>query len=333
MSYNNSISIIIPSNHCYDDLLYLIKSICIQTLKPLEIIIIDSNITDNREKIKKIFLILESNSINLIYKHYLKSYPGHARNLGFNLSQGEIIAFLDVKTIPSPNWLEKSVEMLITDSKIEGVFGSTSFCADTVFEQLIRDSFFGILPRKTLPGSLFKRDLLYKSGEFIEWVRAGEDTEWMLRIKLLKKPIIYIQSNLIQYIGLKNISLTKLIQKWYRNYSASYELPHYFTQKLLLWLVLYPLIIFIAFNWNYLFANWIEDSPFYLAHITKISIIIPIFIYILIRGIVLPFHRGVLLKNIIPFRFVFITLITFIADLVKILAFTKLKYKSKNGIN
>jgi hypothetical protein len=143
----------------------------------------------------------------------------------------------------------------------------------------------------------------------------------------MKIPMAYMPIALVDYVGLIGVSLSSILKKWHRNYSASHELPHLFPQKMFLWIFLYPLIIFVAFNWNYLFANWYEDSPFYIAHITKIAAILPLLAYFITRGVVFPFRRGVELWSIFPLRFIVISLICLMADAVKALVFTVPKRK------
>lgn len=322
-----SVSVIIPSNHACYDLFKIVESVCCQTVKPAEIIIVDSCAAHGAVSSVDISVLCEASGIVLHYAHPHLAFPGQARNIGLSLANAELIAFIDVQTIPHPNWLEMSVGVLSNDNVV-GVFGSTTFAAETSFERLIRDAFFGVLPRKTLPGSVFKREVFDKAGHFIDWVRAGEDTEWMLRLELLKIQAVYLPSGLVDYVGLIGINLKKVLKKWYRNYAASHDLPHLYPQKLFLWLVLYPLMIFVALNWNYLFANWHEDSPLYIAHITKMAAIFPILAYILTRGIVLPLRRGVGFASILPFRFIAIATISFMADAVKAYVFTIPRRKS-----
>ncbi len=320
MKITPTISVIIPSNHAYADLLKIVMAVCCQTFKPSEIIIVDSyfgasfcpeNIAD--------FCVIHG--VKLIYVNLNLAFPGQARNIGLGLAKAELIAFIDVQTIPRPDWLASSLKVL-SNNNVVGVYGSTSFSADSWLEMLMRDAFFGVLPRKTLPGSIFKRDVFTKAGQFIDWVRAGEDTEWMLRLELMKTPVASLTVALVDYVGLVGMSLNSILKKWHRNYSASHELPHLFPQKLFLWLVLYPLIIFVAFNWNYLFANWRIDSPFYIAHITKMAASFPIFAYVITRGILLPFRRGVSFSKLFPIRFIAISYISFVADITKAIAFS-----------
>jgi hypothetical protein len=316
------ISIIIPSNHNHNDLFKLIISIINQTIKPNEVIIVNS-LLNNENLINKINNIFTHHEINLKYINIDYALPGKARNIGLSMvNDADFIAFIDVKTIPRQDWLEESVR-IIENKKVDGVWGTTCFCAESKLEKIVRDGFFGVLPQKTLPGSIFRQEVFYKVGHFIDWVRAGEDTEWMLRLVLLKIAVISSPRALIDYVGLIGSSgIIHLLKKWSRNYMAARNLPHLFPQKLLLWLVLYPILVLIAFNWNYLVADWRMDSPFYLGHVTKFIVILPSLVYIILRGFILPLRRGVTVFNLLPVRFLSITVICLLADIVKLIMFT-----------
>jgi len=185
----------------------------------------------------------------------------------------------------------------------------------------LRDGFYGVLPRKTLPGSVFRREIFVKVGQFIDWVRAGEDTEWMMRLVVHKIPILCVPNASVDYVGLIGTNMEQMLKKWHRNYSASRDLTHFFPLKLLLLLVIYPLLVLIAFNWNYLIADWQTDSPLYIGHVTKVIVILPILTYVIARGVVLPLKRGLQIMQLFPTRFLIIIAVCFVADLVKVLAF------------
>lgn len=319
------ISVIIPSNHDLQDLLKVVSSVCKQTIKPAEIVIIDSSI-DSKPCFDEVLRICALNGINLIYERRFTAMPGCARNIGFLKSSSALIAFIDVQTIPRSHWLENAIKLL-EDKSTHGVWGATSFKAKTLLEEIVRDGFFGGMHRLTLPGTVFKREVFLQVGQFIDWVRAGEDTDWMLRIELLKIPFVLPSTPQIDYVGLINLNFQKLLKKWQRNYTASSSLPHFSSQRLLIWLILYPLIVLIAFNWNYFIADWRMDSPFYIGHVTKFAAIFPIVVYFALRGIVLPLRRGVDIWQLLPLRFIAITLVCFIADAMKIFAFSMPKRK------
>jgi cellulose synthase/poly-beta-1,6-N-acetylglucosamine synthase-like glycosyltransferase len=329
MNHNQSCSVVIPSNHDPSDLLKVVQAVCNQTIKPAEIVIVDSS-----GKIDPTFqLITEMCGLNTIELNYVRcqnSLPGQARNIGLSLSKYQLISFIDVKTIPRTNWIEESLNCL-KNQDLNGVWGSTCFSANSAFGKIVRDGLHGVLPQKTLPGSVFRREIFNKVGQFIPLVRAGEDTDWMLRVKLLNLNVIFHKSPLIDYEGLDDLNAINLFRKWYRNYTASSELPHILPQKLILWQFIYPLLILIGLNWNYLIADWKMDSPFYIGHITKIIAMMPFAAYILLRGIYLPFKRGVKIRNLLPFRFLTIALVCFVLDIIKVIVFAKPKSKSKES--
>tara|TARA_X000000368_G_scaffold305325_1_gene243624 strand:- start:8266 stop:9459 length:1194 start_codon:yes stop_codon:yes gene_type:complete len=81
-------------------------------------------------------------------------------------------------------------------------------------------------------------------------------------------------------------------------------------------------ILFIAFiaatyRWNKVVAGWIEDSPLYFPHITKIYIASIFSLAVLIRGVYMPIKRKVDLEFIFPFRWLLIGLIGVGLDLSK----------------
>jgi hypothetical protein len=320
----SNICVVIPSNHNHEDLIIVIKAINNQIIQPAEIVIVDSSFERGKCP-AEISALCAASGIKLIYEHRTSALPGEARNIGISRAGTGLIALLDVETIPRPDWLEKSLRLLSTVGVL-GVWGSTYFSADNKFERLVRDGLFGIHPRKTLPGSVFRREVFKKAGEFIDWVRAGEDTEWMLRVEVLKIRVLST-THTVDYTGLIGSDAMQLMKKWHRNYTMSRELPHLFPQKLLLWLIFYPMLILIAFNWNYLIADWRMDSPLYLGHVTKIMATLPIFIYVITRGVVMPLKRGVGVWRLLPARFLMITSVCLIADFVKILVFSSPKLK------
>jgi hypothetical protein len=320
MLLNLSTSIIIPSNHAHSDLLRVLRALCLQTVKPTEIIVVDSSAKHGISE-PELSELCSVSGIKFIHVNRTHTLPGDARNIGIGFATTQLIAFIDVQTIPRPQWLEELLRLLVEDSCL-GVWGCTHFKAETAFEKIVRDGFYGPLHRQTLPGSIFKREVFNKAGQFVAWVRAGEDTDWMLRVALLRLPIANASTAHIDYVGLIGMGINKFIKKWHRNYAAAYKLPHFSSQKMLLWLVLYPAIILIAFNWNYLIADWRIDSPFYIGHITKFATILPPLIYVFVRGLLVPAQRGVRLSQLLPLRFIGITLICLLADAVKSFVFT-----------
>jgi len=314
------VSIIIPSNHCHTELIGISFLVANQCITPTEIIIIDTSdaFGECPNPIKK---QCEELGIRLVYHKEGRAYPGHARNIGIQLAQCQYIGFIDVQTIPQGDWIKQATTLFQNDQNTVGVWGKTIFEAISHFEKLSRDGIFGRSPRRTLPGTIINRTVLNKVGSFIEWTRAGEDTDWMQRVDLFRINFQSPPTATLTYKGLLNKSPVDFGKKWMRNYSASRNLPHLFPQKILTWIVFYPTLVLTAFNWNNLAAGWETGSLFYIPNITKIAVTTPAIFYIALRGVILPYWRGVPIFEIFPLRWLNIALACLIGDATKVFMF------------
>jgi len=319
---NLEVSLIIPSYNPGSHLHSLLRNIISWTSYPCEILVIDSSPHElHISQEFKQFLIKEKISFQII--RYAHLYPGKARNIGIKESGYEAIAFLDIMTLPPSNWLEDNFYILY-ELNIDGVWGSTSYAATTKFNQIIRACTFGSLPIRTLPGSIVKKTVFESSGLFIESTRAGEDADWMCRAEL--HPISFQDSvNHLTYIGLKDMSFSGLLQKWFRNYFYSSQLPYLNPHKEIYFYFIAVFIILLAFNWNALsydesIRGWNTTSLAYLPNITKLSILFFGMIYVALRGIFIPSRKGVPYK-FIGFNLPLIIGVSFLLDVVKASAF------------
>ena len=319
---NLEVSLIIPSHNPGTNLNILLKSILSWTSYPSEILVIDSSSEEPHisQEFKE-FSIKEKISFQIICRSHL--YPGKARNLGIKNSEYSIIAFLDILTLPSPDWLKDGCA-LVEESDYEGVWGNTLYIANTRFEKLIRACTFGNLPIKTLPGSIIKKSAFELSGLFIESTRAGEDADWMSRAALHKLSF-KDPAETLSYDGLSDMTLFGLVRKWYRNYFFSAQLPYLTAHKDIYFYFVALFFILIAFNWNTLsyddvLNGWNTQSLTYIPNITKASIAFFSLVYVSARCIILPFNKGASLKYI-GLNLPFIIALSMILDLVKSVAF------------
>ena len=316
-----NVSIIIPSCAEPYDCIPILKAIDAQVIHPLEVIIIDSSGAAFQEWAHTTEEISIELSARLrIHSVQHVTFPGKARNIGCKLASGEWIAFLDVNTLPAPEWLESSITAANSSGAL-GSWGSTKFQAASSFAELLRDGIYGVHARRTLPGSVFRRSVIEAVGQFIEWVRAAEDTEWIARALTLGLPITDGPEGAINYLGMASISPSDALHKWRRNYLASQMLQHLRFQKVIAWLALYAMLVTLAFNWNAIAAGWQTDSPLYIDHVTKIASLAPVWGYICVRGAWLPYRLGVPWERLFPFRFICIASVCLLLDGTKALAF------------
>jgi len=322
------ISLIIPafSNSSYiEDILI---NILHWTIFPSEIIIVNSsgeeyqieNNLKKRFKKKKVKLIL-INKKNL--------FPGAARNVGILKSSSKYIVFLDVNTLPySRNWLKLNFEYMVKNN-LDGIFGKTYYATNTFVEKIIRASTYGKAYLRTIPGSIFKKKSVLTVGIFNSKSRAGEDTDWLKRVKKTnlmtsdcKEPIFYK--------GLYNATYSSIIKKWFRNYFFSQDLPHLTIQKNFYLFFLFLIGFLFVFNWNYSSLCIVNSfchqntADFFIPHITKIFLFSSAVLYTIARGIYLPFKKKIKFSFIFPINFILITFFSFILDLVKTMTFLSL---------
>ena len=319
-SNSDKISIIIPHKDQKKELYKIINDILNWTYLPYEIIIIDSSLKKVILNYKLIGAFLKKGIvIKLLYlKH---AYPGLARNIGIQECNSGIICFLDVCTIPDNNWLESSIHLLKKDSGLHGVWGKTYYITENKFSLCAKYATYGEGPLITVPGLLIKYEALKIIGYFISDVRAGEDSDWIMRIKLHKLKLIEPVS-FLKYYKLNEMNIFTFIFKWFTNYYSASNLPSVSTHKSIYYHGSVLILIFITFNWNWVIAGWDLSSFFYIPHITKITIMFFLILYIFIRGFFIPLKKQVKLFELIPFNWVIIIFISLLLDLTKILSFT-----------
>jgi len=323
-----TVSVIMPSANNFIDLKKCTNALLSQIYAPFEIIIIDSFGLGGYDK-KQLQAICQSTCPFHIISHNERLNPGAARNIGVEKASGDFIAFIDIMTIPRINWLSDYLKLINTGEMVDIMWGSTVYDVNNSgLMPYVRDSIYGVDPIRTLPGSVIRKNVFLRVGLFLENVRTGEDSEWMNRTRYLN--IVSIDSGLVaaDYYGLLRLNFKNLLKKWLVSYRASGRLEYYKWQRQLAIFIALPYFIFLAYNWNWLVTEWQISSFFYIPHITKIVIIIPLIIYFFYRGIFLPRNKGVkLFPGILPIRFLMLFFVGAALDIVKFYAFMTLNKK------
>lgn len=117
-----NVSVIIPTKNRSSTIKRALNSVFKQTIKDIEIIIIDDGSTDNTKSIINKYQ-KESQAPLKYYKNDVSVGGAVARNQGSKLSSGRYIAFLDSDDEWLPNHLFTSLE-LIKSNNSSGVYGS-----------------------------------------------------------------------------------------------------------------------------------------------------------------------------------------------------------------
>lgn len=103
------ISVVIPVFNAEETIGKCLGSLYAQSVKPLEIIVVDNNSTDNT---KDLVLQISDNQkeIPVCCLDENRQGPSYARNCGANRAGGDIIAFIDADCIAESSWLARLSE-------------------------------------------------------------------------------------------------------------------------------------------------------------------------------------------------------------------------------
>lgn len=314
MNKNLKVSVILPFKDNLSNLKILLQSLSIQEELPHELVIINASnfdIVKYTNKYLNLFNIIIKNYYN--FNNKIRAFPGQNRNLGVKYSSNEIIFFLDSKTLPNIHWIKQAKNDLIFN-KYELILGSTRYISNNFFQNIIHDLSYGNKSYESVPGTVILKKSFYKTGEFYNTIRAGEDIEWRKRAK----------TNLIYKINYKNsLSYNKIKSNFFEiiyvyfsyAYANSNILIYKTFKNRLSKLFFLILIIFLST----IFILILNDIKLYL--LNENILILPS-MYIFFRGFYYPiFYRKVNFKKLIFFRWFIIGLVGFILDFTKYMGY------------
>lgn len=225
--FNPLISIIIPLYNVEKYIEECLKSILNQKYQNFEVIIINDGSSDNSEDIVKSFESKFSGKLNL--KTINNSGQAIARNIGLELSKGELIYFLDSDDYISPDLLQSAVEKFTTEDISIYMFNAKAFSD----EKLNLDSFnyirgipkgiysnFNVFNLSINNGCYFVQPCCYmikaddfKNIKFLEG-RIYEDNTFTTQLLTTVKRAVYVSENTFFFRRVRaNSTVTKSITR------------------------------------------------------------------------------------------------------------------------
>lgn len=120
-SYKPFVSVIMPTYNRSPTLPRALRSLCGQSYKNLELLLVDDGSEDNTEQVASSFIEIASFKVNYI-KIYKNSGVSVARNTGLKEARGEIIAYLDSDNA----WHHRFLEIMVNLFSLSGK--STGYC-------------------------------------------------------------------------------------------------------------------------------------------------------------------------------------------------------------
>lgn len=295
MNYGTfEVDIVIPFQGALVEAFNILESLQSQTFKPSRTFLIWSNTAADHDFFQSQSRLLSHkfSGIGLSIELFKQSlYPGEARNVGLGLAKSRIIAFLDKNTIPKQTWLAQSLDDL-ESSEADVLLGSVEYLSYSKSGNIIIASTYGFSSRAVLPGSLLRLSALRKTGFFLPNLRAGEDLDWIYRLKLFTSSSkIRFSSGSTAYV-VRHPSIRNYFVKWVQMYASSALVPGINNQLIMLVSLSSALIMLIAYTWNGLVAGWHEQSSLYIPNITKYTLLSLVTAYLFVRAYWVPQVKG-----------------------------------------
>ena len=190
------VSVLVP---IYNRAAYLpdaVQTLCAQTWPDLEVILADDGSDDDTPEIiaalteGRIQLPeQERRQGTLTIRSVRQTHQGvsAARNLALSAASGSFIAFLDSDDLWMPEKAEKQVRYLLNHPACNIVFCGYENFIDTEAEEISQEQqqlLSEVIP-DYLASAMARREVFDRIGTFSVKLRRGEDTEWVMRAKLL----------------------------------------------------------------------------------------------------------------------------------------------------
>ncbi|HKR81972.1 MAG TPA: glycosyltransferase family 2 protein [Candidatus Saccharimonadales bacterium] len=114
-----TVSLVIPAYNEESHLGACLEAVAAQTVRPLEVIVVDNNSTDDTANIARRYpfvTLLREPRQGVVY----------ARDAGFNAARGDIIGRTDADSILAPNWVEE-LQKAFVDPAVEATSGVVEY--------------------------------------------------------------------------------------------------------------------------------------------------------------------------------------------------------------
>lgn len=305
---NKNISVIVPYYNEADTISTTLDLLSRQTLRPKEVILVDSGSTDGTyEKIQD-WIENEgqrSDGIRFINLRANTGVPSSSKNEGIRVSKSELVAFMDCGLMFSTDWLEKQVDFLISRN-LDVVSGGCYLKGVGLWDCSAVAQTYGYKRfRPTVPSSLVRKSVFEKTGLFLKGRRSGYDVDWVNRLRTLGIKRGINQDVIVQYNGVNYAkSMKSLLVKSIRYGEGTLGLHRYY----------YPYAYFLL-------------VPIFLLAVFLKPAVAAVFVpaYLIGRGYLIPAvkSRGLRIITDYPLSVFTLPITGFVIDMGKMVGFLK----------
>lgn len=211
------VSVIVPVYNAGAFLRRTLDCICGQTLREIEIILVDDGSTDDSVRIQQEYAAQDSRIILLQQKH---EYAGAARNKGMAIARGKYLSFLDADDLFAPSMLEQMVQRAEEESADVVVCRCDIFYTEGDYQPLswqIHDRYLTKINRKNFSlkdeypqasfqtfigwawDKLFRADYVKSHGFSFGNTRHGNDAPFVFPAVVAAGCISIVDESLVKY--------------------------------------------------------------------------------------------------------------------------------------
>ena len=215
------VSVIIPLKDCEQFIADAIRCIWSQTLRPLEIVVVDDGSVDG-----SIALVEELRDAGVVPLQILKGPckgPGPARNVGIKRARGEFVAFLDADDLWPANKLELHMNRFAASPHVDVVAGLVQYFQEQIEEGLAPDpsSVIEEMYHVHLGASVYRRSVFDEIGCFDESFMYAEDVDMVLRVRESAMVMTILDAITLHYRRHDNSMTAKFSQREKRDFNRA----------------------------------------------------------------------------------------------------------------
>ena len=211
------VSVVIPTFNRGESLRKTLDSVLCQSVLPVEVIVVDDGSTDDT------VVVLEeyAGKSDLIrFRSQVNAGPASARNLGVDMSRGDIICFTDDDCIADEDWLKNLVDAF-GSPKVGFVGGKVFSEVNSMMERFVEES--NILSQEKFVknnfvitgNAAYRKDAFEDAGGFDKYGIYCEDLDLSIRTKLKGYEIAYAPDAVVVHDHIP--SVRGLFKQQYRN--------------------------------------------------------------------------------------------------------------------
>lgn len=211
------VSVIIPTHNSSQFINETLASVCDQTYRNLEIIVVDANSSDNTVDIVK---HRDDNRIKLL-EIKEPSLAGATRNRGLEIATGDFINYLDGDDLMAPNKIEEQLKIIrnnqnnIATCSWKFIYPNNKTVApdSKLLRTMNSDDFISIGWGKAdmmpIMAYLIPKRIIDQAGKWDEELKMNEDAEYFLRVLQQTKKVVFTDLTEVFYLKHSNFSVSQ----------------------------------------------------------------------------------------------------------------------------